>query len=482
MKKILLATSLIGLVSFFYNSNAQPCELGLPGVKLNYSIQNGANCTMGLDLYFDMKHNPGGKFFWVHIWPTSAYSNWGYGSPPTLANGGLTGSIASFGVEHQQNSLVVQTSYPPDPAAPGFQYAGLTVTEDVGTLVPGAERYTVKNLVLNVPGGCNTPQSFTVDIWQSQSAQAQVVHCFMKGMVFYANDPKVTGLLYCLVPRQYKFDITTINTSGLTVNYNVYIDVDGNGIYNPVVDNININSGTATMDASNGYKFSSGILNYPPYSSTKPYSDLPLWVVVSSPTLPNEAYGFITNTCIPLPVKFASFTAIRKNENVELKWATASETNNKGFYIERKITDGNWQQMGFAASKADNGNSNEMLQYQFNDFNNAKAVSQYRIAQMDMDGRTTYSDIRLVKAFGQIANLLVYPNPSPDGTLNVVMENRTATTILQLLDMNGRLVKSWANISNDKIVIENIKSGIYILRAWPGDGNEPLNVKIFVGK
>lgn len=481
MKKILLAASLIGLGGFFYHSNAQPCDLGVPGVKLNYSIQDGSNCRIGIDVYFDLRHNSGGKWVWVHIWPTASYSNWNYGSAPTMANGGMVGSIATIGAEHQGTNLLVAANYPPDNTVPGFQSAGIAVFESPSA-IPNFERYTFKGIELVIPGGCNVPQSFTADVWESQSNNSQVIHCFTKNLVFYANDPKITGLLYCLNPRKYKFDINTINPSGLTVNYKVFIDVDGNAIYNPAVDTIQINTGTATLDATNNYKFSSSILEYPPYSGMKPYADLPLWVVVTSPSLSYEAYGFITNTCIPLPVKFAAFTAQRNKENVELKWATASETNNKGFYIERKIADGNWQQMSFIASKADNGNSNEMLQYQFNDFNNAKAVSQYRIAQMDMDGRTTYSDIRLVKGFGQTANLLVYPNPSPDGTLNIVMENKTAATILQLLDMNGRLVKSWANISNDKIVIENIKSGIYILRAWPGDGNEPVNVKIFVGK
>ncbi|HWR34009.1 MAG TPA: T9SS type A sorting domain-containing protein [Chitinophagaceae bacterium] len=481
MKKILLAASLIGFGSFFYKGNAQPCTLGVPGVKWNYSIQDGPNCRIGIDLYFDLDHNAGGKWVWVHIWPTSSYSNWNYSSPPTVANGGLVGSIATVGAEHQGANLLVASSYLPDNTAPGFQSAGISVYESPGGIL-NSERYTFKNIELVIPGGCNIPQSFEADVWESQSAQSQQVHCFSKGLEFYANDPKITGLLYCLSPRQYKFDITSLNTAGLTVNYNVYIDVDGNGIYNPSVDVININSGTATMNAGNNYKFSSGILDYLPYSNTKPYADLPLWVVVTGATIPNEVYGFIANSCIPLPVQFAAFTSQRNKETVELKWATASESNNKGFYIERKNADQSWQQLGFIATKAYNGNSTDLLQYLFNDYNTVKSVSQYRIAQIDLDGRIYYSDIRLVKGFGQATNLLVYPNPSPDGIVNVMLENRTATTVLQLLDINGRLVKSWANISNDKLVIENIKSGIYILRAWPGDGNEPVNVKIFVGK
>jgi hypothetical protein len=122
------------------------------------------------------------------------------------------------------------------------------------------------------------------------------------------------------------------------------------------------------------------------------------------------------------------------------------------------------------------------LQYQFNDYNILKTVSQYRIAQADLDGRISYTGIRMVKGFGQSVKLLVFPNPSPDGQINIVMENINTATVLQLMDMNGRIVKSWVNITNDKVVVDGIRSGIYILRAWPGDGDEPINVKIFVGK
>ncbi|MBI5858147.1 MAG: T9SS type A sorting domain-containing protein [Sphingobacteriales bacterium] len=480
MKKSILLISILAIAGWSYVSNAQPCDISVPGVKLNYSIPEGSNCKINIDLYFDLRHNAGGKWVWVHVWPTSVYSNWNYSSPPTVANGGLTGSIATIGAEHQGLNLVVASNYPPDNTAPGFQSAGISVFESPAA-TPDFERYTFKNIELIVPGGCNIPQSFSADVWESQASNSQVIHCSSKGLIFYANDPKVTGLLFCNNPRNYKFDITTINTAGLTVDYKVVIDMDGNGIYNPAVDNITVNSGTATMNAENNYKFSSGVLNYPPYSALKPYSDLPLWVVVSGSSLSYEIYGFITNTCIPLPVKFSSFNAVRNNENVNINWSTAFETNNKGFFIERKAAEENWQQMGFVSSKADNGNSNELIQYQFSDYNTLKSVSEYRIAQMDLDGKISYSDIRMIKGYGQSVKLLVFPNPSPDGQINVVMENINTATVLQLIDMNGKVVKSWANIINNKIVMEGIKSGIYILRAW-SDGNEAVNVKLFVGK
>ncbi len=50
---------------------------------------------------------------------------------------------------------------------------------------------------------------------------------------------------------------------------------------------------------------------------------------------------------VSLPVELTSFNADVNNGNVFLKWETATETNNKGFSVERKIENQNWTTIGF---------------------------------------------------------------------------------------------------------------------------------------
>lgn len=462
MKKSILLIVALGLLML--NGNAQPCTLGNPGVKLNFTTQNGSDCNIGLDLYFDLKHNPGGKWFWVHIWPTAAYSNWNYASPPTMSNGGLAGSIATFGVEHQGTNLVVQTSYPPDNTAPGFQSAGLIITEGVG-IMADAERYTVKNLVLTVPGGCNVPQSFTADVWESQSALSQNVHCFVKGMNFFANDPVASGLLICSVPRTYTFNIRTINPGGMTVDYKVYID-DGDGIFNNTTDNIMVNSGTVTLDALNQYKYQSPVTGYLPYAGQKPHADRDLWVVVTASVLPNAIYAQLINSCIPLPVLYSSFTGERKGEWVQLKWTTRTEQNNKGFYIERLIDGNNWRTVAFIPTQANGGNSADVLNYQYTELNNAGGVSQYRLRQTDIDDRNSYSTIVAIKGYGREQGITVFPNPVRDGQVTMVSEYPLNEYIIRLINMEGRVVKEWVNPAENRLYIgKTITPGLYLFTA-----------------
>lgn len=479
MKKIFIILIVFVAAGLKEKVNAQ-CTLANPGVKLNYAITEGSNCRIGIDLYFDMIHNPGGKFAWVHIWPSANYSNWGYTNPPTTTNGGLTGSIASFGFEHQQTSLVMQQSYPPDPNAPGFQYQGLVATEGPGIL-PGSERYTVKNVVLTVPGGCNIPLSFIADVWQSQSAQTQNVHCFSKGLTFFANDPAATGFMTCSLPRTYSFVISTISNTTVNAAYRVFID-NGDGIFNPATDNIQILNGNTVLDAGNNYRYVSGIQTYLPYSGQKPYADRDLWLEVTSASVPNAVYLHIVNSCIPLPVNLTAFTAIRKNERIELTWTTAAEHNNKGFIIQRQTVNTTWENIGFVSSVATNGNSDIPLHYNYTDINRQTGVTQYRLQQTDYDGRNTYSEIRMIKGIDQGGKVLIFPNPSPDGRFTIVSDEAEGELIIRLLDMNGKLVKEWTTIAGHQFTIEHNKSGMYLLQVLQKNTGAVQTVKVMIAR
>ncbi|HEX4877181.1 MAG TPA: T9SS type A sorting domain-containing protein [Chitinophagaceae bacterium] len=492
MKKIILVIAMVAIGGFFYQSHSQ-CTFSNFGVKVNssYTDPTTGKCMVNFDLYFDIDHNPGGKYFWVHIWPTNAYhAPFDYKKAPTTSilpggNGVLDGSLTTFGFWHQQGLLDPLLSYPPDPVnVPNFQSA-YTITEIPGT----PDRYTVTGLSLALPQGCDTAQSLSADGWESQDANATNVACSSVNQPFYVNDPATRGNLICniaapgvpIAERAYFFDISTISNTDMNITYNVFID-NGDGIFNAGTDTLNIKTGTVLLDATNSYKFQSGLQTYQPYSSTKPYADKSLWVVVTTPSRPNAVYALIANACTPLPVKFETFTAQRNKENVYLKWVTSSEINNKGFYIERKNSTADWQVLGFIASQAADGNSNEQLSYYYTDYNLSKDISQYRIRQVDIDNKATYTDVKLVKGFNQTGNVVVFPNPSPDGQLNIMLDNWESGATIRMIDMNGRIVKEWLNVSTNKLYVNHLANGMYTLRVWMKGTNEPLNVKVIICK
>jgi len=183
-----------------------------------------------------------------------------------------------------------------------------------------------------------------------------------------------------------------------------------------------------------------------------------------------------------LPVSFRAFTASRSNSVVALKWTTSSESNNRGFEIQRLIGTGNWQILSFINSQATGGNSSSDLSYTYADQNSTKGVSQYRIKQIDIDGRSKISEIRIVRGDGQRGKTIVYPNPSSDGKVSILFEDKTGIRDVSVMDISGRVVKQMKGITNNNIVIENLNAGMYTVRIVNNETGDQAIEKFVVNK
>jgi hypothetical protein len=124
--------------------------------------------------------------------------------------------------------------------------------------------------------------------------------------------------------------------------------------------------------------------------------------------------GFAYPNQITLPVELVSFSAFLNDDNVDLKWTTASEKNVSHFSIE-KSTDGiNYSQAGIVFAY---GNTTEKVNYAFTDNSiktSKEAVVYYRLRSVDIDGRSDLSiirSIRLANKNQEIVSILTYPNP-----------------------------------------------------------------------
>ncbi|HSW53721.1 MAG TPA: choice-of-anchor X domain-containing protein [Ignavibacteriaceae bacterium] len=96
-----------------------------------------------------------------------------------------------------------------------------------------------------------------------------------------------------------------------------------------------------------------------------------------------------------VPVELTSFTASVQSGVVSLNWTTATELNNLGFELERKIitvgNEGEWLTIGFLKG---NGTTTEPKAYSYTDqVGDIEATAfKYRLKQVDFDGSFEYSD------------------------------------------------------------------------------------------
>ncbi|TLV03888.1 T9SS type A sorting domain-containing protein [Dyadobacter luticola] len=159
-----------------------------------------------------------------------------------------------------------------------------------------------------------------------------------------------------------------------------------------------------------------------------------------------------------LPVKLISFEGqLTSTGDAEIHWKTAGESGNKGFELQ-KSTDGKiFEKIAWIDGA---GDSNTEKDYHFTD-RELRTTSYYRLKQFDWIGSFSMSRIiSVVPAFESITQFSVYPNPSPDGNVQIKLPERTS--MVSLVDSKGINVMQQANPSKENTFKLPV-SGLYLL-------------------
>jgi hypothetical protein len=118
----------------------------------------------------------------------------------------------------------------------------------------------------------------------------------------------------------------------------------------------------------------------------------------------------IASRSFPLPLKFLSFTAQRKEEYVELKWVTAEEINTDHFEIERSHDGVQFSSL----FKMPTVNRFTTQEYSYKDFSDVDRVAFYRIRCVDKDGRSKFSKVVAVFESSYLQKNIQVLNPATD--------------------------------------------------------------------
>lgn len=146
----------------------------------------------------------------------------------------------------------------------------------------------------------------------------------------------------------------------------------------------------------------------------------------------------------PLPVEMSTFTSSVIGNDVFLDWTTVSETNNAGFYIERKNFSRNeqWESVGFISG---NGTSQEAENYSFRDSDLGSGRYSYRLKQIDVNGNFHFYELNEDVIIGIPDNFNLYqnyPNPfNPVTKINFDIPEDEFVT-LKIIDNAGRVVQT----------------------------------------
>jgi hypothetical protein len=191
--------------------------------------------------------------------------------------------------------------------------------------------------------------------------------------------------------------------------------------------------------------------------------------------------GSVTIECLSiLPVELIDFLAnIQKDNTINLQWQTGSETNNKGFEIQRMTdNDLNWKSIGFVEGI---GNSHSIRQYKYLDKFPFSGKNYYRLKQIDFDGREEFSKVIDAQIIEKIpSKIKVFPNPVMGGNINILIEEMEETHVIaRLYNSVGQSVKT-IRLTNgyNNIDVSDLQNGVYSLQTTIKNDVQILKVVI----
>jgi Secretion system C-terminal sorting domain len=264
---------------------------------------------------------------------------------------------------------------------------------------------------------------------------------------------------------------TTNPTATLTFTY---IDTEHSVAGNLITEaNLQAQRWNESTSLWEGYSWINGVVNTGANTVT---------VAGMQADLDNENWVLVDNT-EPLPIELLGYDANCDGDVVTVSWASASETNNDYYTIEKSLDGVNWD---FVATISGAGNSNQTLYYYYTDYSPMGQLSYYKLSQTDYDGSTVELGIEQANCG---TNTL--PNQEMDINLYADMYNNIYVTYyankgdkstISLFDDNGKLVIQEHIVANDdgmnshQINAVGLSFGIYFVNIIGEDFNESKKV------
>lgn len=166
------------------------------------------------------------------------------------------------------------------------------------------------------------------------------------------------------------------------------------------------------------------------------------------------------NLLYTLPVTGFTLTGQLVNNIIQLKWSTQTEINSKAFIVEQSTDAIHFTAVSNAIAAS--GNSTQIQRYHWSgSIAGQPSILYYRVKQMDVDGKMSYSNVWQWRSQQQlISQLNVHPNPAQQ---KVYLQTNLSKAQLKIIDGQGRIVMQQPWVQPAPLQLNALKPGYYTI-------------------
>lgn len=387
-------------------------------------------------------------------------------APVTLSNVGVntvTISVPSDDDNSNNSSFISQNvtlgtiNYASQPL-PSAGFGSTNSTIDFGVLFKNTGTKNINNLLLSFAKNPDGPQPVRAAIYDASGVDAS------------GNSPAPGNVLWT------SSDTTSPDSTSVTGDFSipVYPPLTVTGDYFVVVSETD-----ATFSLRYGYEIENPLRLSTFYFQTPTTNG---WVDFSRSTVPTVKPRIgVQYDSLPMPVTFVRFSGKKlENKSNQLSWSTATEANNTGFELQRSSNGKTFEDYKFISTKAVNGNSSQLVSYEFTDATPLSGTNYYRLKQIDKNGKFSYSPIVVINSTSTLDIAAIYPNPVKNEMNLKVDATKSGAATVSIIDIAGKVIAKYpvqVSEGNNNFVfqVQMLKSGSYFVKF---DANEGVSKSV----
>ncbi|MFT3825272.1 MAG: lamin tail domain-containing protein [Chitinophagaceae bacterium] len=261
-------------------------------------------------------------------------------------------------------------------------------------------------------------------------------------------------------------DLDVTITDGITPNTTSYsaFTNDPTNFYSPTLNALSLTGKKSTVsynDVIDHVMVTTPMKAFYMNNSTVVLNDVTSLVTNYASTM-SDHYPIFTRYAFDasiLPITLTDFTAVKQNSTVKVSWKSSEEINSDAYVVERSHDGITFTSIGTVAAKG------VPADYSLIDKSPLTGNNFYRLKMVDKDGAFKYSKVVKVNFALQLA---IHINPNPATTrVNISVENTKDPVTIQVIDVNGRLVKQVAktqNLQNIQVSVQGLTKGFYTVK------------------